>query len=193
MQTSAPLPSLYYVIGPSGAGKDSVLNWLRANLPADCPLLFAHRYITRAADAGGENHVALSEPEFALRRDAGLFCLHWSSHGLHYGVGMEVRHWLAAGFPVLLNGSREYLDQALRLQPSLVPVVLSVTPAVLRQRLQQRARETPQQIEQRLQRAASFAVTHPRAFELDNNASLECAGQRLLARVLSDLRAHAQG
>ena len=83
---------LYYVIGPSGAGKDSVLGWLRTHLPADGRVLFAHRYITRPATAGGENHVELSVAEFALRRDAGLFCLHWASHGLHYGVGREVLH-----------------------------------------------------------------------------------------------------
>ena len=53
-----------YVMGPSGAGTDSVLARARALIPSDLPVAFAHRYITRPADAGGENHVALSEAEF---------------------------------------------------------------------------------------------------------------------------------
>lgn len=187
------MATLYYVIGPSGAGKDSVLEWLRLHLPAGCPVMIAHRYITRMAHAGGENHVALSATEFALRRQAGLFCLDWKSHGLHYGVGLEVRHWLDAGFVVVLNGSREYLEQASRRVPELVPVVLSVAPEVLRARLLARSRETPQQIEQRLQRAAEFSVSHPRALFIDNNGALEAAGERFLQRLLSDLRSPEAG
>lgn len=53
---------LYYVIGPSGSGKDSIISALREQFVKD--LVVAHRYITRAADAGGENHVELSDDEF---------------------------------------------------------------------------------------------------------------------------------
>ena len=67
---------LVYVMGPSGAGKDSVMGRARALLPADAPVVFAHRYITRPAETGGENHVALSAAEFALRRTHGLFAFH---------------------------------------------------------------------------------------------------------------------
>lgn len=68
------------MVGPSGAGKDSVLGYLREQLPAGRPVIFAHRYITRPADAGVENHVALSPAEFRLRREAGLLCFSWDSH-----------------------------------------------------------------------------------------------------------------
>ena len=65
--------SLVYVMGPSGAGKDSVLGRARSLLPPAAPVVFAHRYITRPAEAGGENHVALTRDEFATRRACGLF------------------------------------------------------------------------------------------------------------------------
>lgn len=181
------MPPLYYVIGPSGAGKDSVLNWLRANVPPNAPLVFAHRYVTRAADAGGENHVALSEREFVLRRDAGLFCLHWESHGLHYGLGLELLAWMERGFAVVMNGSREYLAQASARLPSLVPVSITVHPDILRARLLARGRETADQIEARLERARAFSVRHPRLFALENNGLLEQAGEHLLARIELDL------
>ena len=82
--------SLLYVMGPSGAGKDSVLGRARALLPSDAPVVFAHRYITRPADTGGENHVAVTRAEFAMRRDHGLFAYHWGAHGNDYGVGREI-------------------------------------------------------------------------------------------------------
>jgi len=51
---SAEQGRLWYVMGPSAAGKDSVLAYVRQQLPAAAGVVFAHRYITRAADAGGE-------------------------------------------------------------------------------------------------------------------------------------------
>ncbi|HKQ31163.1 MAG TPA: DUF1045 domain-containing protein, partial [Burkholderiales bacterium] len=72
---------LFYVVGPSGAGKDSLLHYVKERLGDHRSIAFAHRYITRAADAGGENHVALDEAEFARRESAGAFAMHWDSHG----------------------------------------------------------------------------------------------------------------
>src|SRR5260221_12325862 len=95
-------------MGPSGAGKDSVLQFARAALSADERFAFAHRYITRPPDAGGENHVSLSEPEFETRRVAGLFTFHWHAHGFRYGIGIEIEAWRRAGFLVVVSGSRQH-------------------------------------------------------------------------------------
>ncbi|MBK4785966.1 MAG: hypothetical protein FT714_18485 [Pantoea sp. Pent] len=84
---------LIWLTGPSGSGKDSLLNALR-EAPPD-KLVIAHRYITRPADAGGENHVALSEAEFRRREALGLFAISWRAHGLSYALGEEIDHWLA--------------------------------------------------------------------------------------------------
>ncbi|MEA3120469.1 MAG: ribose 1,5-bisphosphokinase, partial [Paraburkholderia sp.] len=94
---------IVYVMGPSGAGKDTLLSFARARL-GSAPVLFAHRYITRAAEAGGENHVHLSHEEFRTRADQNLFALQWSSHGLHYGIGVEIDTWMGRGFTVVVNG-----------------------------------------------------------------------------------------
>ena len=56
---------LIWLMGPSGSGKDSLLAELR--LREQTQLLVAHRYITRDASAGSENHIALSEREFFTR------------------------------------------------------------------------------------------------------------------------------
>ncbi len=44
---------LIWLMGPSGSGKDSLLSALRQREHSQ--LLVAHRYITRAANAGSEN------------------------------------------------------------------------------------------------------------------------------------------
>lgn len=172
---------LIYLIGPSGAGKDSLLERLRAETRAG-PLV-AHRYITRPANAGCENHIALSEQEFMRRRAKGLFALDWQAHDHHYALGIEVDLWLLQGIDVVVNGSRAHLPQALqRYGSQLLPICLQVSPGVLRQRLEQRGRETAAQIEQRLTRAADYQQTLPVGCRLlDNNGDLGHTLEALLA------------
>lgn len=146
---------IFYVIGASGAGKDSVIDAVRQAWPSN--ILVAHRYITREACAGGENHIALTEAEFFYRRHHDLFAMYWQANGLHYGVGLEVDLWLANGCDVMVNGSREFLPQALAQYGNLlVPVVVDVALSVLEQRLRIRGRETEAEIQQRLMRARDF-------------------------------------
>lgn len=179
------MPTLFYIIGPSGAGKDSLIDRCRAALPPATPLVFAHRYITRPVDAGGENHIALTTAEFATRQAHGAFCLHWDGNGLHYGIGTEVRSWLANGLSVVVNGSRGHLDQAAALFPDLRPVLITVTPEVLRGRLENRGRETADEIERRLARAAAFSVDHPRLIRIDNSGPLDQGAAALRAVLLA--------
>lgn len=121
--------------------KDSLLTELRQR--EQTQLLVAHRYITRDASAGSENHIALSEQEFT-RAGQNLLALSWHANGLYYGVGIEIDLWLHAGFDVVVNGSRAHLPQArARYQSALLPICLQVSPEILRQRLENRGAKTP--------------------------------------------------
>ncbi|MEN9841779.1 MAG: hypothetical protein RL376_1579, partial [Verrucomicrobiota bacterium] len=141
-----------------------------------------HRYITRPADAGGEHHVALTPAEFALRKSLGLFALDWESHGLSYGLGVEIDTWLAAGANVVMNGSRGHLPKASRRYPeNLCVVLITVDPAILRVRLVARGRESAAEIDQRVARSAAFTVEHPNLKIIRNEAALETAGDELVA------------
>lgn len=162
---------LIWLIGASGSGKDSLLMALRQREPEQ--LLVAHRYITRAANAGGENHIALSEQEFLHRSSKDLFALSWFANHCYYGVGIEIDHWLQSGVDVVVNGSRAALPQALeRYAPLLLPVFLQVSPEILRERLEARGRENPTQIAQRLERAERYAAVATDCIRLNNNGSL---------------------
>ena len=184
--------TLVFVTGASGAGKDSLLAYARERA-AGLPLTFAHRYITRPALAGGENHVALDAREFALRRERGAFALHWEANGLCYGLGVEIDAWLQAGLAVVANGSRAALERAGARYPGLVPVLVRAAPRVLEARLLARGREDAATVRARVARAAAQDPC-PGALPgltglkvIANDVPLEQAGEQLLAllRALS--------
>jgi len=179
-------PTLYYIIGASGSGKDSLITYARKNLPDEAKVAFSHRYITRDSNAGNENHVALTEKEFKLRIMYGFFAMHWHSHGFYYGIGNEVSDWLDRGFNVVVNGSREYLSQAAIDFEQLCPVLIEVDISTLQKRLKERGRENAAEISLRLLRAKALSqeINHPRLIRIQNDNPLEESGKLLLS-VLS--------
>lgn len=143
---------LIYLMGPSGSGKDSLLNAARERL-AERNCVIARRVITRSAEAVGEDAIGVSPAEFDQQEAAGTFALSWRANGLAYGIPRQIDDWLAAGQDVLVNGSRGYLPQARQRYPELLAILLQVDEAALRQRLQARGRESAEQIEARLARS----------------------------------------
>ncbi|NQW84910.1 MAG: thymidine phosphorylase, partial [Alcaligenaceae bacterium] len=77
--------SFFFVVGPSGAGKDSLMDGARQPLAPD-QFIFAKRSITRPADSGGEDHQACTEAEFVLLEQQGKFLIAWQAHHLSYGL-----------------------------------------------------------------------------------------------------------
>jgi ribose 1,5-bisphosphokinase len=181
---------LFYLMGPSGSGKDSLMRYTRQALKGTGNVIFAHRYITRPlAPDKGENYIALSEEEFVQRLQAGCFAMHWDSHGYHYGIGIEIDCWLALGLKVILNGSRAYLEQVRSRYPDLCPIAVQVTFQHLQARLLARNRETGAKLEERLRRAVELdeQVQHvPGLVILNNDGTLEEAGGRLVALLLQE-------
>lgn len=178
---------LIWLMGPSGSGKDSLLSALRQREHPQ--LLVAHRYITRAANAG----VRTISPERAgifTRAGQNLLALSWHANGYYYGIGIETDLWLHAGFDVLVNGSRAHLQQArARYEAALLPVCLQVSPDVLRSRLQSRGRENAKEIEQRLERAARYTPSN--CHILNNDGSLLQSVDNFLTLIRQKERQHA--
>ena len=172
---------LVYVVGPSGAGKDSIISYARQRVSADRHV-FAQRHITRPASSGGEDHIAITPADFERHCTEGRFALSWRGNGLGYGVGVEVDGWLDSGRHVILNGSRAYLPDAAARYPGLLPVLIAIDPAVLRQRLSGRGRETAAEIEARIRRAMALeAIDHPALAVIANNGPLPEAGEAFIA------------
>lgn len=179
-------------MGASGSGKDSLIGYLRQQRLLQenhsvSKLVFAHRYITRAFEKSGENHVALTEAEYKLRLAHGCFTLHWSSHNLFYGVGVEIDVWLNQGLHVVVNGSRAYFNKALLAYPQMIPILICAESEIIRARLQARGRESREQIDARVQRgeALNRNLSAVQLTIIHNNGELCDAGQQLL-RVIEE-------
>lgn len=176
---------LIYLMGPSGSGKDSLIDHARpALLALGVPV--ARRVITRSAEAVGEEARSVSPQQFDALRAQGAFALDWQANGLCYGIPMEIDGWLESGRSVLVNGSRAHLQMARVKYPDLLPIMLTVSTDVLRQRLQRRARETRDEIEQRLARNRLVPGSLGEDVrQLDNSTTLDDAARRLL-EILRD-------
>lgn len=177
---------LVYLIGPSGSGKDSLLDAAAEPLAA-IGARIATRLITRPSGSVGEEQAIGLDPQtFQTRRARGEFALSWQANQLEYAIPREIDDWLAAGRIVLVNGSRGHLQEARRAYPNLLAVLLQVDEAILRQRLLRRGRENPQQIEARLQRSRQMAGELAGAAGLrilDNSGPLENSVRHLLALI----------
>jgi phosphonate metabolism protein PhnN/1,5-bisphosphokinase (PRPP-forming) len=163
---------LVLVVGPSGVGKDSVIDGARAALVGRADIVFPHRVITRAAGLGGEDYIAVSPQDFATMQARGDFALSWAAHDLQYGIPRGIEAELAAGRQVVINVSRAVIDAARARYPGLLVVLITASPDVLRQRLTARGRESAAGIEERLVRAAAFVLAGPDVVVLNNDGAL---------------------
>ena len=175
---------LVYLMGPSGSGKDSLIDAARDSL-AQLDCVITRRVITRSAESVGEAARGVSIEEFGELRRQGGFALSWSANGLEYGIPVQIDQWLAEGRHVLVNGSRAYLPLARRRYPRLLPILLTVSPDVLRKRLERRGRESVEEIDARLARNTLFApgeraVREDGVFLLDNSSDLSSTVARLM-------------
>ncbi len=168
---------LILVVGPSGAGKDTLLNFARVELAQHADIIFARRVITRPADVT-EDHEPVSEAEFAMQD----FALSWQAHGLSYGIRKEIESHLAAGKHVVANVSRGIIAQAREAYRCFV-VEISASPEILAARLAQRGRETAEDIAARLRR--TVGQTQADAVILNDTTPRE-AGMRFVALLEQD-------
>jgi phosphonate metabolism protein PhnN/1,5-bisphosphokinase (PRPP-forming) len=168
---------LVVVVGPSGAGKDSLIAGARALLSADSRFFFPRRVITRTADRS-EDHESITVENFADAERNGEFFLSWSAHGLSYGLPAHVAERLRNGQVVVCNLSRTIIAAA-RQRFAPIFVVLVTAPADLRaERLAARGREPS--VTDRLDRTVAFDAEKA-DFELANGAAIEAAIQRFTA------------
>lgn len=176
---------LVYIVGPSGSGKDSVIAYARAHLPAQANVVFARRTVTRPAAAGGEGHHPVTAAEFDALRRSGAFAMHWRANGHCYGIGRELLDWLDAGRTVVVSGSRAHLPCTRADFPAIEVVHVWASPPLLRERLLARGREDAAGVERRLERGARFALPEAAtALRIANDGALERAGEQLLRFLL---------
>jgi ribose 1,5-bisphosphokinase len=173
--------TLVLVVGPSGAGKDTLIGYCRRRLAGDPRVVFPRRVVTREGVPAIEDHDTLTADAFEARARANGFALHWDAHGLRYGIPAAIEADLAAGRTVVANVSRTVLDKARRRFAPLCVAAVTASREVLAQRLGARGRESDHDIGQRLDRGALLPVAGPDVAVIDNSGLPEVAGERLLS------------
>jgi ribose 1,5-bisphosphokinase len=179
--------TMVVVVGPSGAGKDSVMSYAARHFAEEARVRFVRRVITRPADAGGEAHEAIDADGFRQRAADGAFAVSWDAHGLSYGIPRKTLDQLGQGVTLVANGSRSALPAFAEAYPRLKVVLVTARPDILAARLTARGRESTEAIARRLDRAVPEIVVTADTVVIDNSGALEEAGDAFVSLLASAL------
>ncbi|MGB0748370.1 MAG: phosphonate metabolism protein/1,5-bisphosphokinase (PRPP-forming) PhnN [Magnetospiraceae bacterium] len=177
--------TLFLVVGPSGAGKDTLIRAARARFAEETRFVFPRRYITRAPDPKAEDHMHVDHDTYETMRRDGAFALSWSAYGDYYGVPRDIERDLADGKDVVVNVSRTIVDAVSANFPSVKVIWLTVAPEILSKRLRQRPGIQELDRLVREARAQSYTPHGDNVRTLANNGDIT-AGADLFIRFLTE-------
>jgi len=175
---------LILVVGPSGAGKDTLIASARAECAHDASVVFPRRVITRAATAF-EDHDTISEEMFRRAVGAGAFALWWEAHGLCYGIPGAIDDDIRSGKTVVCNVSRTVVEPTRRRYARVAVVCVTAPRHILESRLAARDRPSDGNLAARAGRDATVGRNVDADF-LIHNVGQPGAGIRRLTNVIRD-------
>jgi phosphonate metabolism protein PhnN/1,5-bisphosphokinase (PRPP-forming) len=165
--------ALALVVGPSGAGKDTLIGAAKAALADDPRFSFPRRVVTRAAMVELEDHDSIDVNEFGRQKLRGAYALDWEAHGLCYGVPAAIDVAMVAGRIVVVNTSRKVIERAIEKYPNCHVLLVTARPEVRAKRLAGRGRESAEDIAARLQREGAPVPDGVVPLVIDNSAGLD--------------------
>jgi ribose 1,5-bisphosphokinase len=151
---------LVLVVGPSGAGKDTLLGLAKAACADDRNIVFPRRVITREASASEQNE-EVSPDAFRQALSRGEYAAHWEAHGHCYALRRGIDDELRAGRTVIANVSRTVIGAMRESYADVVVVSITAPPQVLAERLAMRRRSSDGKIESRLGRTVDETLAAP--------------------------------
>lgn len=165
--------ALVLVVGPSGAGKDTLIGAARAALGNEHRFSFPRRVVTRTAMVELEDHDSVDVNEFGRQKLRGAYALDWEAHGLCYGVPAAIDAAMVAGRIVVVNTSRKVIERAMEKYPRCHVLLVTARPEVRARRLAGRGRESAADIEARLRREGAPVPQGVAPIVIDNSAGLD--------------------
>lgn len=175
--------ALVLVVGPSGAGKDTLMGAAREALADDPNFIFVRRVITRDAVAALEDHDTIDAAGFDAAKARGDFALTWEAHGLCYGVPASIDDEIAEGRTVIMNGSRRMIGDAQARYPRSLVALITADPAIRAKRLAGRGRETEAEIAARLAHEGAPVPEDIEVVRIDNSGDLDTAAAALVKAI----------
>jgi len=151
---------LFLIVGPSGAGKDTLIDYVTKRLP----IKRVKRVITRASDEY-EDFTSVSEEVFGKQE----FFITWESYGRKYGIpqlGSE---------NYIINVSRDAINEIKKKRPDTIIIELKARPEVLKQRLEARTRgEVKERLERKVEVESDIIIE-------TSNPDASVAGEELVS------------
>lgn len=148
---------LVLIVGPSGAGKDTLIDLAREVCADDSNVVFARRVVTRESSVF-ENNVQVTPEAFGIARAAGEFAVDWEAHGLCYALPRGIDDEIRDGRCVVANISRAVVPRLRSAYANVTVVLITAPPEVLAARLVARGRASDGPIGERLNRAANHVT-----------------------------------
>jgi ribose 1,5-bisphosphokinase len=151
---------LILVVGPSGAGKDTLIGCAAAACADDGNIVFPRRVVTREASPSEDNE-QVSLDAFRQARGKDEFAVQWEAHGHCYALRRAINDDIRSGRTVVANVSRAVVDAVRRAYAAVTVVSITAPPDILAERLTARARSSDGQLADRLRRAVDDAAAVP--------------------------------
>ena len=178
--------TLFLMVGPSGAGKDSLIQAAIESFADNASFVIARRVITRPLDRAREDHEPVTVDEFVRRKNQNGFMLAWNVYDTHYGIPMSYEQELASGRHVIANVSRTVVGLGVENFAPARVIQVTAPREVLEARLMTRA--DPSTAAARLARAVvlpdGIPVTH-----LLNARDLNTGASRLVRLLTAESQA----
>ena len=175
---------LVLVVGPSGAGKDTLIDGARMACRDDPRFVFPRRLVTRPASEF-EDHDTISEISFDQAVAERRFAFWWSAHGLSYGIPASIDDDIRADRTVICNVSRTIVAAARERYARVAVVMITAPPEVLAARLAARNRTSDGEITGRIARSTTLDGNIHADFVIRNVYQPE-SGVRRLLNVIHD-------
>ena len=182
---------LFFIVGNSGSGKDSLIREVLNNYPKELtPLIFPKRFITRPPSPDTEDFISIAEDEFKEMLNRGEFVFHWRTYHKFYGVQKDIMENIEAGHSVLVNVSRMILEEAKKNYKFLRIIFVYVPFEITAQRIKEREREDSKELQERLERARKNQYLDIADFTVDNSGDLQVAGKELLDYIVKEVKSN---
>ena len=148
-------PLIVLISGPSGVGKDSVINKLRDNFSSINVIITATTRSIRVGEIDGRDYIFVDQKDFERMKKANEFLEYANVYGNQYGVPKDqVKSALSRGQDALIKADVQGANTIMKLEPRVLSIfIMPESINDLEKRLAKRMTESKQALKVRLDTA----------------------------------------